>query len=34
LDVGGFHVSYSPTFHKGSSFVDVNVVNDRGDVMR
>lgn len=34
LDLGGLHVSYSPTFHRGSSFVDVNVINARGDVTR
>lgn len=34
LDLGGFYVSYSPTFHRGSSFVDINVINSRGDVTR
>lgn len=34
LDLGGFRVSYSPKFHRGSPFVDVNVINTRGDVIR
>ncbi|HSV52388.1 MAG TPA: ABC transporter substrate-binding protein [Burkholderiaceae bacterium] len=34
LDLGGYRVSYSPTLHKGSSFVDVNVITASGDIMR
>jgi branched-chain amino acid transport system substrate-binding protein len=34
LDLGGYRVSYSPTLHKGGSFVDVNVITATGDIMR
>jgi branched-chain amino acid transport system substrate-binding protein len=34
LDLGGYNVGYSPTLHKGSSFVDVNVINAKGDITR
>lgn len=34
FDLGGYHVSYSPTLHKGSSFVNVNVINAAGDITR
>jgi len=34
LDLGGLRVSYSPKLHKGSAFVDVNVINAAGDITR
>lgn len=34
FDLGGYRVSYSPKAHKGSSFVDINVINAAGDVAR
>lgn len=34
LDLGGYRVGYSPAMHKGSSFVDVNVINANSDITR
>jgi ABC-type branched-subunit amino acid transport system substrate-binding protein len=30
LDLGGYFVSYSPTNHNGSSYVDITVINKDG----
>ena len=34
FDVGGYFVSYSPEAHKGSSFVEITVINAAGEVTR
>lgn len=34
LDVGGFFISYTPEAHKGSNFVEVDVINAVGDISR
>lgn len=34
LDLGGYHVSYSPKSHKGSSFVEIHVINTAGNITR
>jgi branched-chain amino acid transport system substrate-binding protein len=34
LDVGGFFISYTPTAHTGSTFVEVDVINASGVLMR
>jgi branched-chain amino acid transport system substrate-binding protein len=33
-DAGGFYISYTPQSHKGSSFVEITVVNASGEIMR
>ncbi len=34
LDLGGYNVSYTPDSHKGSGFVEVDVINSSGDLAR
>lgn len=34
FDLGGFFVSYSPQAHTGSLYVEVNVINARGELIR
>ncbi len=34
LDLGGFHVGYSPGSHNGSHFVDLTVIGNNGRVLR
>lgn len=34
LDLGGYYVSYKPEAHTGSLFVEVDVINSRGEIMR
>ncbi|MDB5963853.1 MAG: ABC-type branched-chain amino acid transport system, periplasmic component [Polaromonas sp.] len=34
LDLGGYYVSYKPEAHTGSLFVEVDVINSRGEVVR
>lgn len=33
-DLGGFFIGYSPTAHIGSTFVEINVVNANGELIR
>jgi branched-chain amino acid transport system substrate-binding protein len=33
-DLGGFFINYSPTAHTGSTFVEINVVNANGELIR
>ena len=34
VDVGGFFVSYSPTSHTGSKFVDLTIIGRDGKFLR
>jgi len=34
VDLGGFYVSYSPTNHAGSKFVDLTIIGRNGKFMR
>jgi ABC-type branched-subunit amino acid transport system substrate-binding protein len=34
VDLGGFYVSYSPTDHTGSAFVDLTIIGGDGKFLR
>jgi len=34
VDLGGFYVSYSPTNHAGSKFVDLTIIGRNGKFLR
>ncbi len=34
LDIGGYNVTYTPEVHRGSSFVEVDVINSKGEISR
>jgi branched-chain amino acid transport system substrate-binding protein len=34
VDLGGFHVSYSPNNHAGSKFVDLTIIGQEGKFLR
>jgi hypothetical protein len=34
VDLGGFYVSYSPTNHAGSRFVDLTIIGRNGKFLR